>query len=118
MQIKDQAPPQKPAQKRIYRKRVRIFNLLEKIKLWPSRSGQLHGIKDIQITGDTALITTHCHKEFRISNSLNSRAGRWLRNKWFVSACPKCRIPQWKLEKYDTTRFKRHQGSMLQNKNG
>ena len=83
----------KPAKKRFYRKRVRIFNLIEKIKLWPSRTGQLHGIRSIVITGDIAKLTTHCSKEFCISNSLNSRAGRWLRNKWFVKVCPKCRVP-------------------------
>ncbi|RLB87492.1 MAG: hypothetical protein DRH26_15545 [Deltaproteobacteria bacterium] len=103
----------KPVKKRYYRKRVRIFNLIDKIKLWPSRTGQLHGILSIDITGDTARLTTHCNKEFIITNSLNSRAGRWLRNKWFVNVCPKCGVPDWKLEKYSSTLFKRNQGSML-----
>ena len=103
----------KPVKKRFYRKRVRLFNLINKIKLWPSRSGQLHGVKSVKVTGDTATLTTHCNREFVISNSLNSRAGRWLRNKWFVKVCPDCRIPDWKLEKYSSTRFRRHQGSML-----
>ena len=102
-----------PAKKRFYRKRVRIFDLIEKIKLWPSRSAKLHGIRSIRVMGDTAQLITHCNKEFRIANSRNSRAGRWLRNKWFVSVCPECGIPDWKLEKYASTRFKRHQGSML-----
>lgn len=103
----------KPVKKRFYRKRVRIFNLIDKIKLWPSRTGGLHGIRTIEIMGDTARLTTHCNKEFIINNSLNSRAARWLRNKWFVSVCPKCGVPQWKLEKFSSTLFKRHQGSML-----
>ncbi len=103
----------KSEKKRYYRKRVRIFNLIDKIKLWPSRTGQLHGIRSIAIMGDTARLTTHCNKEFLINNSLNSRAGRWLRNKWFVKVCPRCRVPDWKLEKYSSTLFKRHQGSML-----
>lgn len=110
--------PPKPAKKRYYRKRVRIFNLIGKIKLWPSRKGYLHGIRTIEIKGETARLTTHCNKEFLINNSLNSRAGRWLRNKWFVKVCPKCRVPDWKLEKYSSTLFKRHQGSMLINSNG
>lgn len=103
----------KPAKKRFYRKRVRIFNLIDKIKLWPSRTGQLHGIRSIEVMGDTARLVTHCNKEFIINNSLNSRAGRWLRNKWFVRVCPRCGVPDWKLEKYSSTLFKRHQGSML-----
>ncbi|MCD4720596.1 MAG: hypothetical protein K8S13_12170 [Desulfobacula sp.] len=108
-----QEKQKKTVKKRYYRKRVRIFNLIDKIKLWPSRTGQLHGIRSIEIMGDTARLTTHCSKEFIINNSLNSRAGRWLRNKWFVRVCPECRVPDWKLEKYSSTLFKRNQGSML-----
>jgi pyrrolysyl-tRNA synthetase-like protein len=104
----------KPVKKRFYRKRARIFNLIEKIKLWPSRTGQLHGIYSIETMGETAKLVTHCNKEFIIGNSLNSRAGRWLRNKWFVKVCPECRVPDWKLEKYSSTMFKRHQGSTLE----
>ena len=58
-------------------------------------------------------MTTHCGKTFMASNSRNSRAARWLRNKWFNQICAACGIPGWKLEKYASTRFRRHQGSML-----
>ncbi|MHC4459341.1 MAG: pyrrolysine--tRNA(Pyl) ligase small subunit, partial [Planctomycetota bacterium] len=34
--------------KRFYRKRVELFRLIDKIKLWPSRTGILHGIKTIE----------------------------------------------------------------------
>lgn len=108
-----QAKKGKPAKKRFYRKRVRLFNVINKIKLWPSRSGCLHGIRSLEINGDAAKIITHCNKEFHATNSINSRAGRWLRNKWFNSVCKECRVPEWKLEKYSSTRFKRHQGSLL-----
>lgn len=122
--------PQKKVKKRFVRKRARIFNLIEKIKLWPSRTGQLHGIRTIEVLGhaggksgpmagsQTARLTTHCGKEFIISNSLNSRAARWLRNKWFIRVCPQCGVPEWKLEKFASTRFKRHQGSLLENNQG
>jgi len=112
-----QAKKTKPVKKRYYRKRVRIFDLINKIKLWPSRRGQLHGVRSIEIMGDTARLMTHCNKEFLINNSLNSRAGRWLRNKWFIRVCPRCGVPDWKLEKYSSTLFKRHQGSMLIKRN-
>lgn len=98
---------------RYIRKRVELFKVIKKIKLWPSRTGQLHGIYSIESLGEQARITTHCNKVFIISNSRSSRAARWLRNKWFSGVCPACRIPDWKLEKYSSTRFKRHQGSML-----
>jgi len=99
--------------KRYYRKRVELFRLIDKIKLWPSRKGILHGIKAIEKTGDLARITTHCNKTLMITDSRNSRAARWMRNKWFKGVCPVCRIPEWKLEKYASTRFRRHYGSLL-----
>tara|TARA_B100001971_G_C18211372_1_gene550907 strand:- start:1047 stop:1415 length:369 start_codon:yes stop_codon:yes gene_type:complete len=101
--------------KKYYRKRVELFRLIDKIKLWPSRKGVLHGIKIIDKMGDRARITTHCNKTFMVTNSRNSRAARWLRNKWFEGVCTHCAVPEWKLEKYFSTRFKRHYGSLLLN---
>lgn len=111
----------KPPAKRYYRKRVDLFRLIDKIKLWPSRKGVLHGIRTIEKLGDQARVTTHCNKRFVIHNSANSRAARWLRNKWFKGVCGTCRVPDWKLAKYNSTQFKRHYGSSLsneKNKNG
>ena len=99
--------------KRYVRKRVELFALIDKIKLWPSRSGVLHGIRDVRRAGSRAEITTFCNKQFMVNNSRNSRAARWLRNKWFKKVCPVCRVPEWKLEKYSATRFRRHYGSDL-----
>jgi pyrrolysyl-tRNA synthetase-like protein len=99
--------------KRYYRKRVGLFQLLEKMKLWPSRQGILHGIRTIEIFGDQARITTHCNESFLANNSKTSRAARALRNKWFARACPACAVPDWKLKKYAATRFSRHYGSSL-----
>jgi pyrrolysyl-tRNA synthetase-like protein len=106
----------KPA-KRYYRKRVELFRLIDKIKLWPSRRGILHGIKTIEKRGDQAQVTTHCNKSFMVTDSRNSRAARWLRNKWFKGVCGKCRVPEWKLEKYSSTQFRRHYGSHLLGEN-
>lgn len=99
--------------KRYYRKRVEFFRLLVKMKLWPSRKRILHGIKSIEITGNRAVITTHCDETFMVYNSKNSRAARFLRNKWNFEACKTCSIPSWKLEKYGTTRFSQSYGSDL-----
>jgi len=99
--------------KRYYRKRVELLRLIEKIRLWPSRKGTLHGIKTIQKLGDQAQITTHCNKTFLVNNSRNSRAARWLRNKWISKVCPVCGVPDWKLAKYSSTHFRRHHGSLL-----
>ena len=99
--------------KRYYRKRTELFLLLDKIKLWPSRTGVLHGIRSIEQKGGFAVITTHCGKTFQIRDSRNSRAARWLRNKWIVKPCEKCGVPEWKLEKYSKTYFSGHYGSDL-----
>ena len=108
--------PEKKAKtpaKRYYRRRVNLLRLIEKIKLWPSRKGVLHGIRSIEKWGDQARVTTHCNKDFLIYNSKSSRAARWLRNKQFTGVCSHCGVPGWKLEKYNATQFKRHQGSLL-----
>jgi pyrrolysyl-tRNA synthetase-like protein len=109
----EKASKVKKQTKRYYRKRVELTRLLEKIKLWPSRRGILHGIKSIEIFGSQAEVITHCCKTFLVNNSRNSRAARWLRNKWYASACTSCAVPEWKIKKYSLTQFKRHQGSRL-----
>ena len=110
--MSDKTQP-KPQRQRFYRKRIELLRLIDKIKLWPSRRGLLHGIKTIEPDGDRVLITTHCNKTFWVNNSRSSRAARWLRNKWFQGVCPDCRVPEWKLAKYNATRFRRHYGSSL-----
>jgi pyrrolysyl-tRNA synthetase-like protein len=99
--------------KKYYNKNVQFFKLIEKIKLWPSQTGILHGVKSIEVTGKLAVVTTHCGEQFTIWNSRSSRAARWLRNKWCASACGKCKIPQWKIEKYSTTMMTQKWGSNL-----
>ena len=106
-------PKVKEVKKIYYRKRVNTARLVQKIKLWPSRKGILHGIKTINIQGNLMEITTHCRETFIIHDSRNSRASRWLRNKWYREVCPKCGIPAWKVEKYAATYFKRGWGSLL-----
>jgi pyrrolysyl-tRNA synthetase-like protein len=102
--------------RKYYRKNVELFLLLEKVKLWPSKKGILHGVKDVQLLGKHVLITTHCGKQFRVYNSRSSRAARWLRNKWVSKPCPDCKIPEWKLEKYSKTFFDTY-GSDLRGSN-
>jgi len=107
------AEKKKNVTKRFYKKRIDLLKLIDKIKLWPSRKGVLHGIKHIEKHDTYAVITTHCNKTFTINNSRNSRAARWIRNKWFKGVCGSCGIPDWKLEKYSATQFRRHHGSSL-----
>ncbi|MDP4127507.1 MAG: pyrrolysine--tRNA(Pyl) ligase small subunit [Bacillota bacterium] len=101
--------------KRYFRKRVDLFPLLSKMKLWPSRAGTLHGIRTIVEKGNYAEVTTHCNHVIILRNSKNGRVARWLRNKWYFKVCPVCRIPDWKLEKFSRSVFSQHFGTDLRN---
>jgi pyrrolysyl-tRNA synthetase-like protein len=102
--------------KRYYRKHVDLFNLIDKIKLWPSTQGVLHGVRTFTVKGGFAQVTTHCGEQFVIKRSRNSRASRWLRNKWYRGVCSKCKVPVWKIEKYSSTCFSQHHGSDLKHR--
>jgi pyrrolysyl-tRNA synthetase-like protein len=57
--------------------------------------------------GGMAEIVVHCNERFMVCNSRNSRAARWLRDKWCLTVCPSRKIPDWRLEKYSTTGLNR-----------
>lgn len=99
--------------KRYYRKNFLFFKLVEKLKLWPSRNGILHGVRSIEVNGKVATITTHCGETFTAWNSRTSRAARWLRNKWCAASCARCKVPQWKIEKYSATMMTQKWGAGL-----
>jgi len=48
---------------------------------------------------------THCGQTARVRNSRTGRVARHLRNKQFEKPCPRCRIPAWKIEKFEETVF-------------
>jgi pyrrolysyl-tRNA synthetase-like protein len=92
------------AKRYVYRKQ-NLFDLIVKIKLWPARSGILHGLKTVVLKGKIIEIETHCGEHFVVWNSRNSRSARYLRNRFCTAACEKCKVPSWKLEKYSATIF-------------
>ncbi|MDR1319845.1 MAG: hypothetical protein LBK56_00215 [Gracilibacteraceae bacterium] len=83
-----------------------LLNMLDKIKLWPARSGVLHGIRQIDRRGSLAVVTTHCGERFIVRDSRSSRAARWLRGRRHAGTCRACAIPAWKLAKYAATVFR------------
>jgi pyrrolysyl-tRNA synthetase-like protein len=91
--------------KRYVYKKQNLFDLIDKIKLWPARSAILHGLKTVVLKGKIIEIETHCGEHFVVWNSRNSRSARYLRNRFCTAPCPKCKIPEWKLEKYSSTIF-------------
>lgn len=86
-------------------KNMPLSALVDKVKLWPSRNGILHGVKTVEYNGNMITVTTHCNETFSCWDSKTSRSARWLRNRWCLKACPRCKVPQWKLEKYSSTVF-------------
>ena len=104
--MKTAAPAVKKEKKTYFRKHVDLYSVLQKIKLWPSRNGTLHGIKTLEMKGSYIELTTHCGHKLRIKNSKTSRVSRWLRNKWYAQACKECKIPDWKLGKFSSTSFR------------
>ena len=92
--------------KRYERKDQSLYGLVDKIKLWPSRTGILHGIKELTYQEGLLSITTHCGEQFQAYDSRHSRSSRWLRNRFVTKPCPKCKVPEWKLKKYSNTEFR------------
>ncbi len=91
--------------KRYVQKNQSLFSLVNKIKLWPARSGILHGLRSVSLHGRLIELETHCGEKFTVWNSRTSRSARWLRNHQCMGACHKCGVPAWKMEKYSGTAF-------------
>jgi len=98
------APIDRP-KKRTVRRHVDPYGIIAKVKLWPSKTGLLHGVRSVKLKGGFIELETHCGQSIRMRNSRNSRVARHLRNKVFEKPCPSCRIPSWKLEKFGETTF-------------
>lgn len=95
------AKPKRPT----VRRHADPYSVVEKVKLWPSKKGILHGVRSVKLKGGVMELETHCGRSIRLRNSRNSRAARHLRNKTYETSCPLCRIPSWKLEKFGETSF-------------
>ena len=83
-------------------KRPPLNELLQKTKLWTSRSGTLHGVKNATITGSHLKIETFCNKSILTRNSRRSRSARWLRRGWAGKICKTCKVPKWRLSKFSS----------------
>jgi pyrrolysyl-tRNA synthetase-like protein len=93
------------AKKRTLRKHAAPYQVVDLVKLWPSKTGVLHGVRSVRLKGNTMEVQTHCGQVFRVRNSKTSRAARHLRNKIYEKPCRRCRIPAWKVEKFAETSF-------------
>lgn len=87
------------------RKHAAPYEVVDKIKLWPSKTGVLHGVRAVRLKGGLIEVETHCGQSFRVRNSKTSRIARHLRNKIYEKPCRRCRIPAWKEKKFAETVF-------------
>jgi len=62
-------------------------------------------VRSVKLKGGMMEIQTHCGQTARVRNSRTGRVARHLRNKQFEKPCPRCRIPSWKIEKFEETVF-------------
>lgn len=84
-----------------YRERNKsLYKMVEKIKLWPSRTGTLHGVRELRKEGDWVVVSTHCGCTLRTRDSKNGRALRQLKQRNYKHACKKCDVPRWKMKKF------------------
>ena len=81
-------------------KHMGLFDTVDKIKLWPSRKGILHGVRSVDESGEWLTASTHCGLEFKVRDSSNGRIIRQLKNRYFRGVCKKCGVPDWKIEKF------------------
>jgi pyrrolysyl-tRNA synthetase-like protein len=81
-------------------RRTYLYNLVAKVKLWPSKSGVLHGVRSVENLGIKLRIITYCGDVILLKNSRRGRGHRWIRNRYEATTCHRCGIPSWKIERF------------------
>jgi len=84
----------------VHVRRPRLADMVETVKLWPTRNGTTHGVTHMEREGGFLHIQTHCGLVIVARDSRNSRAARWLRRGHLFRACPRCGIPMWKQRRF------------------
>lgn len=90
----------KPSFAKLAQRRQHLYPLVDRVKLWPSRTGRLHGVRSLDIEGEWISIETHCGEHFRVRNSKSARGKRQIKHGHYKTICKKCGIPDWKIDKF------------------
>ncbi len=75
--------------------------------VWLSRSGLLHGVKDIEVVRKNIHIVTDCGETFTVRNSRSSRSARALRNNKYRKVCKRCKLSDERIERFVKKTFKK-----------
>ncbi|MHC1624868.1 MAG: pyrrolysine--tRNA(Pyl) ligase small subunit [Methermicoccaceae archaeon] len=84
------------------------FRLAENYMLWPSRSGLLHELTNVELKGRTIIMHSKCGQIIMANNSRRSRAARWLRHKWFYRPCKRCKVSDERLTMFGGRMFRKY----------
>jgi pyrrolysyl-tRNA synthetase-like protein len=74
--------------------------LVNELGFFVSRSGRLHKMSSITGYGDYLKLYTECGQCIIVRDSCQSRAARWLRNKWMKKPCRGCKIKAGDLSRF------------------
>ncbi len=75
--------------------------------VWLSRSGLLHGVKDIEVVRKNIHIVTDCGETFTVRNSRSSRSARALRYNKYRKVCKRCKLSDERIERFVKKTFKK-----------
>jgi pyrrolysyl-tRNA synthetase-like protein len=74
--------------------RPKLSKLIEKRRLYTSRSRIVHQVKDVQHVGSMMYLTLDCGMRVAVRDSSRGRASRWLNEMIFWSECKHCHFPE------------------------
>jgi pyrrolysyl-tRNA synthetase-like protein len=76
----------------ILEKKRSVSSLVDELGFFISRTGRLHKVSSMVEQGYYVRLSMKCGQCTIVRNSRQSRATRWLRNKWMRKPCRGCKI--------------------------
>ncbi|MCP8307830.1 MAG: hypothetical protein H3Z52_01050 [archaeon] len=84
----------------ILEKKRSVSSLVNELGFFVSRSGRLHKVSSIVEHGDYVKLLMKCGQCIIVRDSRQSRATRWLKNKWMRKPCRSCKIKSGDLSRF------------------
>jgi len=84
----------------ILEKKRSVSSLVGELGFFVSRSGSLHKVSSMAEQGDYLEISMKCGQCIIVRDSRQSRATRWLKNKWMRKPCRGCKIKSGDLSRF------------------
>ena len=84
----------------ILEKKRSVSSLVNELGFFISRSGRLHKVSSMVEQGDYLKLSMKCGQCIIVRDSRQSRATRWLKNKWMKKPCRGCKIQSGDLSRF------------------